>query len=355
MNSTLRNLAGSAISPETMIVPTVSVIVPVHSWGEPFEGCLKQLLVTQPAPEEIILVLDGITFDNQISISKRPGTHILVINRRSGPAAARNLGGRQATGDILVFIDSDVFVPDGFVMQFKTLFRENPDISAVIGSYDDAPGDPGFFSQYRNLFHHFTHQQSSPQAATFFGACGAIRRDVFMGMKGFDESILIPAMEDIDLGYRLKKQGRQIRLEKGIQVKHMKKWTFLTMVKTDFFQRALPWTRLLLTHHRFDNDLNLKISSRVSVALVFLWCLSLPVLWVWPGAGWGTLVFSLLLLGINGPVHGFYFKKRGILFAVASVPLLWFYYFYSGLAFIIETLRYYSNPHHWAKIKDKSL
>ncbi len=57
----------------------------------------------------------------------------------------------------------------------RVLFvSEEPDLAAVFGSYDDEPAAPNFLSQYKNLFHHFVHQQGSAEASTFWSGCGAI-------------------------------------------------------------------------------------------------------------------------------------------------------------------------------------
>jgi hypothetical protein len=61
-----------------------------------------------------------------------------------------------------------------------------------------------------------------------------------------------------------------LALNGDIQVKHLKRWIFRSMMKTDFFYRALPWSELSLRFGRLPNDLNLRISQRISVALVFL-------------------------------------------------------------------------------------
>ena len=47
-------------------------------------------------------------------------------------------------------------------------------------------------------------------------------------MGGFDEGYHEPTIEDIDLGYRLKKAGYRIQLVKELQVKHLKRWEFLS-------------------------------------------------------------------------------------------------------------------------------
>ena len=65
-------------------------------------------------------------------------------------------------------------------------FTENPDIAAVFGSYDDEPAEKNFLSQYKNLVHHYVHQQSSSEAVTFWAGCGAIRKEIFFSVGGFD-------------------------------------------------------------------------------------------------------------------------------------------------------------------------
>ena len=59
-------------------------------------------------------------------------------------------------------------------------------------------------------------------------------------------------------------------LDRNLLVKHLKRWTFWNLVKTDIKDRGLPWTELILRDKAMPNDLNLQISQRISVALVFL-------------------------------------------------------------------------------------
>ena len=54
-----------------------------------------------------------------------------------------------------------------------------PALTAVMGSYDDTPSEPGLVSQYRNLLHHFVHQVGREKASTFWAGCGAVRRGAF--------------------------------------------------------------------------------------------------------------------------------------------------------------------------------
>lgn len=52
-------------------------------------------------------------------------------------------------------------------------------------------------------------------------------------------------------------------------VKHLKRWSFFSLVKTDIRDRGVPWTELILRDRHLPNDLNLQLSQRVSTALMF--------------------------------------------------------------------------------------
>ncbi len=118
--------------------------------------------------------------------------------------------------------------------------------------------------------HCYVHQRAQTEASTFWSGCGAIRRDVFFEHSGFSSEYGRPAIEDIELGYRLIQAKRRIRLDRELCVKHLKRWTFWGLVKTDMLDRGIPWSELILRDRNMPNDLNLALSQRVSVALVYL-------------------------------------------------------------------------------------
>ena len=249
--------------------PKISVIIPVYNGGKDFVQCLRALAATTYPNYECIVVDDGST-DGSPAAAQAAGVRRLRLQGRFGPAYARNRGAEAAAGEILFFVDADVCVNPDTVGRVAQTLSAHPEIDALFGSYDDSPGAQNFMSQYKNLFHHFVHQTSSISATTFWSGCGAIRREVFRAMDGFDESYGRSSIEDIELGYRLKAAGHAIMLDKDIQVKHMKRWTLRGVVRSDIFDRGIPWTRLLLQDRGLPNDLNLKISQRISVLLSYL-------------------------------------------------------------------------------------
>ncbi|GAB4385723.1 MAG: hypothetical protein Kow00121_50970 [Elainellaceae cyanobacterium] len=332
------NLTSSKIS-VLPLAPTVSIVIPVHNGGESFRKCLDSVRQYATVAKEIIIVVDGGT-DNSLTWAEASGAKVFALPETGGPARARNIGAKAAQGDILFFVDADVTLHPDTVNQVIQAFQRQPDLAALIGSYDDTPGATNFLSQYKNLFHHYTHQEGSEEASTFWGACGAMRREVFQEMGGFDQAYRYPSVEDIELGYRLKRAGYRIQLCKAVQVKHLKRWEFISLLRAEFFYRALPWTELIWRDRQFVNDLNLKVSSRISILLTYGLLLALGVAWWWHGALLLALIFSLILLQLNWAVYRFFYQKRGLLFAIQTIPWHWFYFLYGGLAFVLGTIRY---------------
>lgn len=320
--------------------PTVSIVIPVHNGGDNFRRCLLSLSSFVPAAVEVIVVVDGGT-DHSESLAREFGAKVIKLPSAAGPARARNLGAEAASGNVLFFMDADVTIAIDTLPQVVAAFHQQPNLAALIGSYDDAPGAPNFLSQYKNLFHHYTHQTGVEEASTFWGACGAIRRDIFLKMGGFDERYRYPSVEDIELGYRLKRAGYRIQLCKSVQVKHLKRWEVFSLLQAEFFFRALPWTELIWRDRQFVNDLNLKVSSRVSLLLAYGLLVALGALIWWPKAWIPAALFSLLLLLMNLPVYRFFQQKRGLGFAIRVIPWHWLYFLYGGLAFAIGTCRYH--------------
>lgn len=166
-----------------------------------------------------------------------------------GAAGARNFGAKQASGDILVFLDSDVLVESDTLQALVAAVDTAPELAAVFGCYGNAQlSDQTPLSAFRNLLHRHVHQRCAGPVESFWTGLGAIRADVFEQVGGFDEQLKpLVSIEDVELGYRLAKQGHRVHLKPEFEGIHLKVWTIPSMVKTDIVHRAAPWTRLLLS------------------------------------------------------------------------------------------------------------
>ena len=324
-------------------LPLISVIVPVYNGGAQLRKCLDALRASDLSAHEIIVVDDcssddavakAEAFASENTLSNTTELRFFRLDSRSGPAAARNAGATHASGDVLLFVDADVVVQRDTLERIAELFATQPNISAVFGSYDDSPAETNFVSQYKNLVHHFVHQQSSPEASTFWAGCGAIRREIFNAIGGFDSAKYErPSIEDIELGYRLRRRGFRIVLDKRLQVKHLKRWTLRSLLHADILNRAIPWSRLILEQREIINDLNLRFRDRACAALVIAAIGLTPMSYFSPFFLLGTLTALSAVLLINFSLFRFLWAHGGPAFAAKSFALHTLYYFYSTAAF----------------------
>ncbi|MGI8470341.1 MAG: glycosyltransferase [Pyrinomonadaceae bacterium] len=312
----------------------LSIVIAVYNGAEFLKKCLPAIRAAADAETEIILANDGST-DNSAEIGKQFGAKILDLKARTGAANARNIGVEKARGEIILFVDADVVIKPDTIQDLHRIFAENPNVSAVFGSYDDAPDAPDFFSQYRNLTHHFFHQTGSREAETFWSGFGAIRREVFLENGGFDaRKFEIPSIEDIELGYRLREKGHRILLVPELQAKHLKRWTFYSILRTDFWQRGVPWAEIMLLNPQVRHDLNAKTSQKISAGLAGIFLLSFVLIfWHW----WFLLIalgslFALIF--INRKFYEFFLRRKGFIFTLGVFPMHLLYFFYSSAAFI---------------------
>ncbi|WP_404786461.1 glycosyltransferase family 2 protein [Altericista sp. CCNU0014] len=322
--------------------PLLSIIVPVYNGGEAWLACLKAIAQFKDPSWEWIVVDDGST-DRSAIVAANAGATIFSTEGRRGPGVARNLGAQFATGEYLCFLDADCEIHPQTLAQLVGVLEQHPETDAVFGSYDDAPKAPNFVAQYKNLLHHYTHQTGCEVASTFWAGCGAVKRSTFLALRGFDEvRYPRPSIEDIELGYRLRQAGGSIYLAKQVQVKHHKAWSFKGLLQTDVCDRAIPWTRLLLSYPSgLVDDLNLQLSSRLSAISVYLLLLFLLASFYRFEAIAGALLVAALLLYLNRSVYRFFLQKRGAIFAIKAVGMHWLYYLYSGFALFIGTSLYW--------------
>jgi GT2 family glycosyltransferase len=313
----------------------LSVIVPAYNAAGYLEECLSALSTQTLQPERYeVIVVDDLSTDETVEVASAFGARVIRARENAGPAHARNLGAWAASGEILFFADADVVVRPDVLERALTSLDSEPAIAAVFGSYDDAPRAKGTLSEYRNLLHHFVHQNGSREAATFWTGCGAVRRSVFLQLGGLDVAGHPRCVEDIEFGYRLRSEGFRILLDRRMLCTHPKRWTLRSWLATDIFGRALPWAKLMLTRRQSPNDLNIRGSQKLSVALtgLGLFGAALAGLTPWFLAAGAALIATAVLINLR--LFGFFLRQRGFRFALVSIPLHLTYFVYSGLSFV---------------------
>jgi glycosyltransferase involved in cell wall biosynthesis len=178
----------------------LSIVIPVLN-EERHIGALLSDVASQSRTLDEVLVVDAGSTDGTVDIVRRfPFAKLLT----STPPVARgrNLGGRSAGGDVLIFLDADARLPETFLEDFLLDFeRRRLDIACPLYfPYNSTRAIQAFHVLFNLLTRTFQHLL--PSGA---GTCIAIKGNVFRGSAGFDPTL---KFDDIELIRRLSRGRR---------------------------------------------------------------------------------------------------------------------------------------------------
>ena len=203
-------------------MPTLTVVIPTYNRADVLRKALEAYLLGSSSEyiSELIVVDDGST-DQSESVVKDieqrapfPVRYLKQSNR--GPAAARNLGIREARSAIILFTDSDIIPSPTLVEQHVRWHERNPQLeSAVLGyvTWDPSIHPTAFMRWYGEHEIFRFDQLRTKLTADFhhFYTCNLSLKAAFLRTAGmFDEDFRTAAFEDTELGYRLNKQGLRL-------------------------------------------------------------------------------------------------------------------------------------------------
>lgn len=335
--------------------PVISVVIPTHKAG-PFLPPVVAALLKSDLPRnqwELVVVDDA----SPGSAPRVQGADSVLDMHGTprGPAAARNIGAEAARAPLVAFVDADVCVRPDVLRRLVEHFRRDSEVAAVFGSYDASPAEPGFISQYRNLLHHYVHQQKSGDVDSFWAGCGAVRRAAFLEVGMFDQArYTTPQIEDIELGYRLRDRGYRITLDPLIQGTHLKRWTFGGMIRANFQHRGLPYARLLLERGQLLETRGLSVGSsdKASTLIVALIAMTIVLAAAFRDWRWllGAIVAFAVFVLVNRRLLGWFARVRGPWFA-ARAALVHLVYHATNVA----ALAYSVITHPFRRRADKHL
>lgn len=180
----------------------ISVVVPALNEEKLIEKTLKSLRL-QTVDHELIVVDNGST-DGTAKIAKKYADKVLKLKKR-GVAGARNLGAKNAGGDVIVSADADCVYPETWLESLVEPFRDS---SVVITSGPSFPAD-GDFADNLVYSSFLLAKKLLGKIDLNFGLAGcnmAFRKSHFQKVGGYRENIRIN--EDFDILQRLSKLGK---------------------------------------------------------------------------------------------------------------------------------------------------
>lgn len=188
----------------------VSVIIPAKNSERTIGKCLQSVVDQEYPPHEVIVV-DGGSTDKTRSIAKKYGARVVIEppHKKSAPGIGRNYGAKGAHGSILAFLDSDCYSEKTWLNLVVDMFKD-PKIGVYSIVVRDGTG------KIISSAYHYLHMQVSYDFAP--SRCMAVRREPFMQVNGFDETLTTG--EDNDLSYRIRQLEYKIIVDKENKVYH---------------------------------------------------------------------------------------------------------------------------------------
>jgi len=299
----------------------ISIVTPTYNASR-FIPDLLGSIFRQAVDDMEVIIVDDRSTDNTAELAKQYPVRLIEMERNGGPAKARNKGVKEARGDIIFFLDSDVVVLDGTVKAVKEYFKKNPSAKCVIGICDTMSLNKGFVPHYMAMFE-YIHLIGTPEnkVSVFAPRCGAIRRDFFLEIGGYNESYKGADVEDFELARRVNRTDPIILNEKML-VRH-KFATFKQAVR-NYFKRTVMWVHLFFKEKKLDNAGPTAPGNGIAALCAFA---SFVLLFLMPAAPVlkNAVIFLLLIFFVaNIKWWNFMRKEAGLLFAVRALFLNYF-------------------------------
>jgi GT2 family glycosyltransferase len=145
----------------------------------------------------------------------------VIRQKNAGPAFARNVGASRASGDIILFTDSDCEPADGWLAEMLRPFEEDPVLAGVKGVYRTRQREiAARFVQYE--YEDKYRKMARHRAINFIDTYSAgFKRSVFMEMGGYDTGFPVACAEDVELSYRMYARGFKMVFNPRAAVYHI--------------------------------------------------------------------------------------------------------------------------------------
>jgi len=266
-----------------------------------------------------VVIVDDCSRDATVKVAKKYPVRVIELDKNGGPARARNIGVKAAEGDIIFFLDSDVIVLDGAIAEVKDYFEKHPDAKCIIGVCATEPLNKGFVPTYMAMFEyiHLIGLQYD-KVSVFAPRCGAIKKDFFLEIGGYDEQYRGADVEDFELARRINKT-HSIILDPKITVRHQ--FADLRQALKIYFKRTVMWVNLFFKAKKLDNAGPTSPSNGIAALCAFFSFLSLFFIPVAGFAGYAFLFLLTVYIFSNLKWWNFMRREKGLLFAARALLL----------------------------------
>ena len=196
-------------------MPKVSVVIPTLNRAGVLAQAIDQIEYQTVARDsyEVIVVDNASTDDTQgVLAAKRIEYSNLksLFQPKPGAAPTRNAGLREASGDVVLFIDNDILAERNLIekhLEYHGRHAGASIIGTVVTPWHDRTDPFLRYLRHRGIYNPYTITSGNIDFSYYHTGNVSTPRSTLLDVGGFNEEFFIYGMEDIELGYRLQKAG----------------------------------------------------------------------------------------------------------------------------------------------------
>ena len=196
------------------IMNIISIIIPAFNEIKRLPVCLESIRhLDYPRDRIEVIVIDNGSTDGTRESAEKSGA-VVLVDKGKNVSGLRNLGARQAKGDILAFVDADCTVSRDWLTRAVTYY-EKKDVAA----WGSPPSVPSGATWVQRAWYLVRKKDLEVQEVNWLESMNLfVRRDQFLSIGGFNENLV--TCEDADFSFRIAQHGRIIS-DSGIAVIHL--------------------------------------------------------------------------------------------------------------------------------------
>lgn len=302
--------------------PKISLVIPLYNSQRTIEKTLDSIYKNTFKNFEVIIVDDSST-DSSVKLLKKYPVK-LFQQKNAGPSKARNFGVENSKSDLILFIDSDIVIPNTVLKKIYGAFKNN-NINIFSGMCDSENHYINKISDYENLYLHYQFARQKKTTTSFNTSLIAIRKSLFTKFGGFKERMRM--CEDMDFGQRMLNVGHTIYLDREIEFAHLKNYTFFSYVQKQF-KKTVAILKIKLrdikggTISKKSYDASLMFQLGIPLSLLVPLGLVASVIFVLAIPLYIAVLTFITLILINNKMLSYMYNKRDFRFFITSCFIL---------------------------------
>tara|TARA_Y100000816_G_C26104766_1_gene586650 strand:- start:1679 stop:2674 length:996 start_codon:yes stop_codon:yes gene_type:complete len=299
----------------------LSIIIPFYNSEKTLKKCLEAIYNSNFKKFEVIAVSDN-SKDSSCEIVKNFPCKLIELKKNSGSATARNTGAKEANGQILVFLDSDVIIKDDALGKINQKFL-NREIHLLQGIYSHQPSYKNFTTQYLQSYNcYYLFSKGTEYTQTLCTCFISMRKNLFFDLGCFDEIFKSSNSEDEDFGYKVLEKGYKIPVDRTLETFHDIEINLFDYIKRSI-KMHLGEMKLYLRKKNLTNKLKQKNYFSVIIGIILIFLITLSPVYDYffniPNFGLLFLILNFSFISINLNFLKFIFSEKGIIITIFSI------------------------------------